>query len=90
MTVPNVVSSMGLLPLTIPTHIQQPEKFVGVDFRRWQIKTTFYLTTLNLARYLTEDKPVVAELEHNQQTLVVADVWMRSDFLCKNYILNGL
>ena len=51
---------------------------------------TFYLTTLNLARYLTEDKPVVAELEHSQQTLAAADVWMRSDFLCRTYILNGL
>ena len=33
----------------------KPEKFNGLNFKRWQQKMIFYLTTLNLARFLTED-----------------------------------
>ena len=50
----------------------------------------FYLTTLNLAKFLCEDAPVCSENEANRQVVVVVDAWKHSDFLCKNYILNGL
>ncbi|KAK3027568.1 hypothetical protein RJ639_042337 [Escallonia herrerae] len=50
------------------------EKFNGKDFKRWRQEMLFYLTTLNLARFLQEDAPDLGE----------------NPFLCKNYILNGL
>ena len=50
----------------------------------------FYLTTLNLARFLHEDNPVCNENETNRQVIATVDAWEHSDFLCKNYILNGL
>ena len=47
---------------TIPmAHVDKPEKFSGADFKRWQQKMIFYLTTLNLVGCLTEEALVVAE-----------------------------
>ncbi|KAK3036155.1 hypothetical protein RJ639_029892 [Escallonia herrerae] len=49
----------------------------------------FYLTTLNLARFLQEDAPDLGE-NPDRKTVAAVDAWKHSDFLCKNYILNGL
>ncbi|KAK3041096.1 hypothetical protein RJ639_026893 [Escallonia herrerae] len=68
---------------------ERPEKFNGKDFKKWQQKMLFYLTTLNLARFLQEDVPDLGE-NPDRQTVVAVDAWKHSDFLCKNYILNGL
>ncbi|KAK3014683.1 hypothetical protein RJ639_009812 [Escallonia herrerae] len=48
----------------------------------------FYLTTLNLARFLQEDAPDLGD-NPDRQTVSAVDAWKHSDFLCKN-ILNGL
>ena len=58
---------IGSIPVKVPSvqapvnHGEKPEKFNGVDFKRWQQKMLFYLTTLNLARFLTEEAPVPNE-----------------------------
>ena len=76
---------------TIPmAHVNKPEKFSGVDFKRWQQKMMFYLTTLNLAGCLTEEALVVAENETDSQKVIARDHWKNTDYLCKNYILNAL
>ena len=50
----------------------------------------FYLTTLDLAKFLREDAPVCSENEVGCQIVITMDAWKHYDFLCKNYILNGL
>ncbi|KAL0301831.1 UNVERIFIED_CONTAM: hypothetical protein Sradi_6459900 [Sesamum radiatum] len=50
----------------------------------------FYLTTLNLARFLSEEAPVMSEGESDTQKRAAIDAWGHGDFLCRNYILNGL
>ena len=50
----------------------------------------FYLTTLNLARFLTEDAPKIKEDEHDIQVINAVDAWKHSDFLCRNYVINAL
>ncbi|KAL0285890.1 UNVERIFIED_CONTAM: hypothetical protein Sangu_2760000 [Sesamum angustifolium] len=50
----------------------------------------FYLTTLNLARFLSEEVPVVPERETDTQKRAAMDAWGHGDFLCRNYILDGL
>ncbi|XP_015895329.1 uncharacterized protein LOC107429192 [Ziziphus jujuba] len=75
-------------PLTA-SHAERPEKFDGENFKRWQQKMLFYLTTLGLARFLTEDAPPSSE-ESDRETLMVVDVWKNSNYLCRNYVLNGL
>ena len=81
------------IPVTTPApmgHAEKPEKFGGSDFKKWQQKMLFYLTTLNLAKFLTEVAPILKENETNVQTVAAVEAWHNSDFLCKNYILNGL
>ena len=84
---------MPVVPIFVPTHLshgEKPEKFNGNDFKIWQEKMLFYLTTLNLARFLHEEALVCNENEIDHQVIAMVDAWMRSNFLCKNYILNGL
>lgn len=70
-------------------HADKPEKFNGMNFKRWQQKMLFYLTTLNLARFLTEDAPTLGEND-DAQAVTALDAWNHSDFLCRNYVLNCL
>ena len=75
--------------VTVPVnHPNKPEKFNGLNFKRWQQKMLFYLTTLNLARFLTEDPPQVNE--EDRGSLMAFDVWKSSDYLCRNYVMNSL
>ena len=47
----------------------------------------FYLTTLYLVKFLQEDPP---ELRTDRDSVLAVDAWTQSDFLYRNYILNGL
>ena len=76
-----------VVPIFVPTHVsheEKLEKFNGNDFKRWQQKMLFYLTTLYLAKFLRENAPVCSENEANRQVVVAVDAWKHSDFLCKN------
>ena len=72
-------------PITGVAHGEKPEKFGGVDFKCWQQKMLFYLTILNLTKFLIED----ASILHKEKQLAV-DAWKHAEYLCKNYILNEL
>ena len=67
------------LPVTVPAaavsvhHDEKPEKFNGLNFKRWQQKMLFYLMTLNLVRFLTEEPPKLSERETNMQAVNVVD-----------------
>ena len=74
----------------IPNHGEKPKKFNGTDFKRWQQKMLFYLITLNLARFFNEDGPKLDVGETDKEKLAAVDAWNHSDFLCRNYVLNGL
>ena len=71
-------------------HGEKSKKFNGLDFKRKQQKMLFYLTTLNLARFLNEEPPKLNEGETNMQVINVVDVWQHSDFLYRNYVMNRL
>ena len=49
-----------------------------------------YLTTLNLACFLQEDAPILKENEIDRQVYAVVEAWKHVDFLCRDYLLNGL
>ena len=82
-SVPVKVSLIETVPVN---HGEKSKKFNGVDFERWQQKMLFYLTTLNLARFLKEDAPVPNENEQDQEVVLqvasAIDAWRHSDFLC--------
>ncbi|XP_060190709.1 uncharacterized protein LOC132619972 [Lycium barbarum] len=77
---------------TVPTMAatEKPGKFSGIDFKRRQQKMFFYLTTLSLQKFITEEVPVLSEETPDNEHFIVMEAWNHSDFLCKNYILNGL
>ena len=69
---------------------EKPEKSNELKFKRWQQIMLFYLTTLNLARFLIEDALKLREDDLNIQVTSVMDAWKYSNFLCRNYVMNGL
>ena len=87
-----IVTVAARVPTSIMTvlmnHVERSEKFSVLNFKRWQKKMMFYLTTLNLARFLTED-PSKAN-EDDRDSLMAFDIRKISDYLCRNYVLNGL
>ena len=82
---------MAPVSIVLPTgHGEKSEKFNGLDFKRWQQKMLFYVTTLHLARFLQEEAPKLDEDETDRTTVAAVEAWKHRDFLCKGYILNGL
>ena len=78
-------------PVPVIHRGERPEKFNGQNFKRWQQKILFYLTTLNLVRFLTEAALTTPEgVERDSFTYTVIEAWSHSDYLCRNYILNSL
>ena len=73
--------------------INKPFRFEGNHFKRWKQKMLFFLTMKKVHTALSSEKPVVSETAENdeleKQTKAV-EAWVESDFLCKNFILNGL
>ena len=50
----------------------------------------FYLTTLNLVRFLTKQAPKLKEEKRDIQVISVVNAWKHYDFLYKNYVMNAL
>ncbi|KAI3739074.1 hypothetical protein L2E82_29458 [Cichorium intybus] len=76
--------------VSLDSHADQPEKFSGSNFKGWQQEMLLYLTTLNLAGFLTEDAPEFNAQVGDIEARSVLNSWKHSDFLCRNYILDGL
>ncbi|XXG78003.1 hypothetical protein AAC387_Pa08g2035 [Persea americana] len=65
-------------PVSTPTpvmvnHGEKLEKFNGTELKRWQHKILFYLTTLNLARFLHEEAPALKEGETDKQIVAAVE-----------------
>ena len=87
------VAKVPMMPTTVPIYVssrKKPEKFNGLNSKRWQQKMLFYLTTLNLVRFLREETPKLKEDKRDIQVINVADAWKHSNFLCRNYVMNAL
>ncbi|XP_055824810.1 uncharacterized protein LOC129893325 [Solanum dulcamara] len=87
----NTIPSTSRTPVSIAmATAEKPEKFTIIDFKCWQQKMFFYLTTLSLQRFINEDDPVIEEGTPENEKFIVTKARTHFDFLCKNYILNGL
>ena len=65
------------------------DKFEGQDFRRWQKKMHFMLTTLKVVYVLSTPMPEVMDdepLEHSRKR----SKWENDDYICRGHILNGM
>nr|GEV99279.1 putative zinc finger, CCHC-type [Tanacetum cinerariifolium] len=64
-------------------------KFEGQDFRRWQKKMHFLLTTLKVVYVLSTPSPVWSENE-TLETARKRMKWENDDYICRGPILNGM
>ena len=62
---------------------EKPAKFSGVDFKRWQQKMFFYLTTLSLQKFINENVPVMSDETPADERFLVTEVWTHSVFCVK-------
>ena len=63
----------ALMPTPLPNLMpEKPGKFDGTEFKRWQQKMLFYLTTLYLVKFLQKDplKP-----RTDQDSVLAVDAW---------------
>ncbi|PHT99360.1 hypothetical protein BC332_31703 [Capsicum chinense] len=60
-------SRKNALPTMAPA--EKPRKFLGIDFKRWQQKMFFYLTTLCLQWFTSEDAPENQDIKGTMGTL---------------------
>ena len=70
----NVPPVAYIVPHVPAAHAERPKKFNGSNFKLWQQKMLFYLTTMNLVHFLKEETPVVTP-ESDLQTVYVANAW---------------
>ena len=59
---------------------EKPAKFSGVDFKRWQQKMFFYLTTLSLHRFINENVSVMSDETSPEEPFIVTEASTHSDF----------
>ena len=63
-TVQNTIVAPIATPVTVPiNHGEKLEKFNRTEFKRWQQKILFYLTTQNLVKFLYKDARTLNENE---------------------------
>src|SRR4051812_20034177 len=87
------VSSETPAPIHGTTHVnhgEKLEKFSGLNFKRWQQKMVFYLTTLGLVKYLTEEPPSKDDGDEDLDFIKTRDSWSHNEFLCRHHVINCL
>ncbi|XP_074311498.1 uncharacterized protein LOC141647274 [Silene latifolia] len=69
--------------------VNKLKKFEGVDFRRWQKKVHFLLTTLKVVYVLSTLCPEMDE-NSTMEELKKRSKWDNDDYICRGHILNGM
>nr|GEW42456.1 zinc finger, CCHC-type [Tanacetum cinerariifolium] len=64
------------------------DKFEGHDFRRWQKKMHFLLTTLKVV-LLTTSTPELLK-DATVEAIRIGAKWENDDYICRGHILNGM
>ncbi|KAL0417138.1 UNVERIFIED_CONTAM: Retrovirus-related Pol polyprotein from transposon TNT 1-94 [Sesamum latifolium] len=65
------------------------DKFEGVDFRRWQKKMHFLLTTLKVVYVLSTPFPDYM-VDETVEQIRRRSKWENDDYICRGHILNGM
>ncbi|GKD48949.1 zinc finger, CCHC-type containing protein [Tanacetum coccineum] len=71
------------------TNFGKLDKFEGQDFRRWQKKMHFLLTTLKVVYVLTTPMPELLE-DDTVEAIRRKAKWENDDYICRGHILNGM
>ncbi|GJV84092.1 hypothetical protein Tco_1523990 [Tanacetum coccineum] len=65
------------------------EKFEGVDFRRWQKKIHFMLSSMSVVYVLTTPMPDKGGENPTIEQVRKRAKWDNDDYVCRGLILNG-
>ncbi|GJW27908.1 zinc finger, CCHC-type containing protein [Tanacetum coccineum] len=71
------------------TNFGKLDKFEGHDFRRWQKKMHFLLTTLKVVYVLTTPMPKLVE-DAIVEAIRIRAKWENDDYICRGNILNSM
>ncbi|GJR11429.1 zinc finger, CCHC-type containing protein [Tanacetum coccineum] len=71
----------------ITTNFRKLDKFEGHDFRRWQKKMHFLLTTLKVVYVLTTPMPELVE-DATVEAIRIREKWENDDYISRGHILN--
>ncbi|GJV72064.1 zinc finger, CCHC-type containing protein [Tanacetum coccineum] len=71
------------------TNFGKLDKFEGHDFRRWQKKMHFLLTTLKVVYVLTTPMSELLE-DATVEAIRIREKWENDDYICMGHILNGM
>ncbi|GJY48599.1 zinc finger, CCHC-type containing protein [Tanacetum coccineum] len=66
------------------------EKFEGVDFRRWQKKMHFMLSSMSMVYVLTTPMPDDGDENPTVEQVRKRAKWDNDDYVCRGLILNGM
>ncbi|GJT93523.1 zinc finger, CCHC-type containing protein [Tanacetum coccineum] len=69
------------------TNFGKLDKFEGHDFRRWQKKMHFLLTTLKVVYVLTTPMPELLK-DATVEAIRIRAKWENDDYICRGHILN--
>ncbi|GKA15096.1 zinc finger, CCHC-type containing protein [Tanacetum coccineum] len=69
------------------TNFGKLDKFEGHDFRRWQKKMHFLLTTLKVVYVLTTPMPELVK-DATVEAIRIRAKWENDDYICRGHILN--
>ncbi|PWA94304.1 retrotransposon protein [Artemisia annua] len=72
------------------TNFSKLEKFEGVDFRRWQKKMHFLLSSMNVVYVLTTAIPEDYGDDATVEQIRVRSKLENDDYVCRGLILNGM
>ncbi|GKA13078.1 hypothetical protein Tco_0692624 [Tanacetum coccineum] len=73
----------------VTTNFGKLDKFEGHDFRRWQKKMYFILTTLKVVYILTTPMPELLE-DDTVEAIRRRAKWENNDYIYRGHILNGM
>nr|GEZ18850.1 zinc finger, CCHC-type [Tanacetum cinerariifolium] len=71
------------------TNFEKLDKFEGHDFKRWQKKMHFLLTTLKVVYVLTTPMPELSE-DATVKAIRIKAKWENDYYICRGHILNGM
>ncbi|GJX91470.1 hypothetical protein Tco_0344796 [Tanacetum coccineum] len=71
------------------TNFGKLDKFEGHDFRRWQKKMHFLLTTLKVVYVLATSMPKLMK-DDTVEAIKRRAKWENCDYICRGHILNGM
>nr|GEZ07339.1 zinc finger, CCHC-type [Tanacetum cinerariifolium] len=70
-------------------NFEKLDKFEGYEFRRWQKKMHFLLSTLKVICVLTTPMPELVE-DATVEAIRIRAKWENDDYICRGHILNGM